>query len=84
MSVLVVALTDPGHRREGDDGKDDRGDHAPHEGDRPYVHGVLVLEKRDDRVENPSKSGDGAAGMDASEVLKESGEGDTPPEGGPL
>ena len=84
MNVLMVPLADPGHRREGDDGKDDRGDYAPHEGDRPHMHGVLVLEEADDSVENPSEGGDGAAGVDSSEMLKESGEGDTPPEGGPL
>lgn len=73
----MVVGTDPGgssnHRHDGDYDGDD----TPSEHHLGRVLGDMVLESADDGVDEPGDTRGGAAGVDTTEMLKETSEEDT-------
>lgn len=80
----MVVLPNPRSRSDRDYMNDHEGDNSPCKHDSRGVVSDMMLEGADNLEEEPGYTGDGAAGVDTTNVLDEASEEDSPPKGGPL
>ena len=79
-----MVRTDPRSGGNHGDHSNDDTENTPGEDGRRSVLDMAVLEGADDGVDEPGNAGGGAAGVDASEMLQETGQEDTKRKRGPL
>lgn len=80
----MVVLPNPRSRSDHDYMNDHEGDDSPSKHDSRGVVVDMMLEGADNLEEEPGYTGDGTAGVDATNVLNETSEENSPPNGGPL